>query len=44
MLTKGQFLGLYTNELAELTSEYTVLFADDTLLIFSEDNSELLLI
>lgn len=45
VVPKGQSLHLYyilyTNELPEVSNEYTILYADDTTLIFSEDDSEL---
>lgn len=45
---QGSILGpllyiLYTNEISDLTDIYTVLYADDTTLIFSEENNEMLL-
>ena len=45
---QGSILGpllyiVYTNELPYVSNEYTVLYADDTSLIFSEKNDEMLL-
>lgn len=45
---QGSILGpllyiLYTNELPRVSHEYMVLYADDTTLIFKEDNKDLLL-
>ena len=45
---QGSILGplfyiLYTNELPSISCEYMVLYADDTTLIFAEENKELLL-
>lgn len=34
---------MYTNKLPQVSGKYTVLYADDTALTFSEENSELLL-
>lgn len=45
---QGSVLGpllyiLYTNELPTISSEYMVMYADDTALIFSESDKEILL-
>lgn len=45
---QGSILGpllyiIYTNELPDVTDEYVVLYADDTSLIFSEENEEIIL-
>ena len=45
---QGSILGpllyiVYTNELPYVSNEYTVLYADDTSLIFSEKNDKMLL-
>ena len=47
-IPQGSILGpllyiVYTNELPYVSNEYTVLYADDTSLIFSEKNDEMLL-
>lgn len=34
---------IYTNELSEISGEYTILYADDTTLIFSEENPHAML-